>query len=250
MASPSASAASPSTAGFSLLGDLLSDDYLRISTEDPVFGGATDLAESNLVTPALVVGYRVSQRLSLETVIAPPRPMKMELHYPSQEFPLAELASIVPAFSGLPADQTFEVPTIKSEIGEIKLLGAIFSANYQFQVTPRIYPYMGLGLIYFKVRDTKLKSFYIIDLSKGKLDIDADIGTFYQIGVDYRINDNWSIMIDAKAISLDTKVRYSDVEYLEGFVPLEMLSDAAYDDISFDLELGGYIYQAGIKWSF
>lgn len=88
------------------------------------------------------------------------------------------------------------------KIGHVDVLPPSLVLQYHFTDLGMFKPYVGVGLNYSIF--TK-KSF---NTALGKISVDNDsIGAVAQVGADFMLNKNWSINVDVKYITMDTKVK-------------------------------------------
>ncbi|PCJ18823.1 MAG: hypothetical protein COB04_06620 [Gammaproteobacteria bacterium] len=244
LADPSSATGGNVSGSYAFINNLFSLEHMSLSTEGAV-SGTTDLSESKFVTPALLIGYQVAKRLSFETVLAPPDPLKIDVSYPGGDVALKEFGDLIPAELLPFLPETMAVPAVRGEIGRIKAMGAIINANYKFQVTPRLHPYIGAGILFFKVMDVDLKSLSMVDFSDSKLTIDSDLGYFFLVGFDYHLTEHWSFVFDAKAVQMDTVVSFTNLKVSGDGLPVTTIPKVAIE-----MKLGGVVYQAGVKWAY
>lgn len=244
LADPSSPSGGSVQGSYAFINNIFNLDNLSMSVESPLTG-ETDLSQSNFVTPALLIGYQVTSRLSIETVIAPPDPLNVHVNYAGGDVAVSELGGLVPEELLPFLPETMFIPAIMGEIGEIEAIGAIFNANYKFQLTPRIRPYLGVGVLYFGVLDVDLENLSVVDFSESSVEIDASLGYFFLVGIDYQISDNWSFVFDAKALTLDLEISFRDMKVVGEGIP-----ETVIPELDIEMKLGGVIYQAGIKWAF
>lgn len=86
-------------------------------------------------------------------------------------------------------------------LGDVSLIPPILTLQYHFNPRGKFSPYVGAGINY--------TIFYDEDPAGGavtSVDYDNAFGLAAQIGVDYALNDRWSINLDIKKVWLDTDV--------------------------------------------
>ncbi|MBL8708825.1 MAG: OmpW family protein [Rhodospirillaceae bacterium] len=114
------------------------------------------------------------------------------------------------------------------DLGDVWLLPPTLLAQYHFFTKERFSPYVGAGINY--------TIFYGVDEAKNSIAQDVDyensIGWALQIGIDYRMNENWYINADVKRLFLN-----SDVSINNGAV------DA-------DVDVDPWIFGMGIGYKF
>ena len=98
------------------------------------------------------------------------------------------------------ATSRHEIQAGASDIGHAWILPPTLTLQYHFTPDSRFSPYVGAGLNY--------SMFYGEDEESGYSDLDVDGGVGYalQAGMDYWINENWGLNLDAKYINLDVDV--------------------------------------------
>ena len=124
----------------------------------------------------------------------------------------------------------------EAKLGETKHLPPTLSALYYFDTGTEFKPYVGLGVNYtvffedtFNPALTGPNSPTIVSISDGTtttdvgapldandLNLDNSWGLSAQIGIDYQIDENWSINASARYIDIKTKASFTAVD---GTVP-------------------------------
>lgn len=88
------------------------------------------------------------------------------------------------------------------DLGDVWLLPPTLLVQYHFLTKERFSPYVGAGINY--------TIFYGVDEAKNSIaedvDYDNSLGWALQIGVDYRLDEQWYINADVKRLFLDTDV--------------------------------------------
>lgn len=103
-------------------------------------------------------------------------------------------------------------------IGDVKVLPPSLIAQWHFMPNNRIRPYVGAGVNYtiFFNESTTSQFTATLDTVAGSgagnpaisstgLSVDDSFGLVAQAGIDFDINNNWFVNLDAKYIKLDTK---------------------------------------------
>lgn len=92
------------------------------------------------------------------------------------------------------------------DLGDVWLLPPTLLVQYHFFTKERFSPYVGAGINY--------TIFYGVDEAKNSIAQDVDyensVGWALQIGIDYRLDDNWYINADVKRLFLDTDVNINN----------------------------------------
>ena len=119
----------------------------------------------------------------------------------------------------------------ETKLGETKHLPPTLSVLYYFDTGTEFKPYVGLGINYtvffedtFNPALTGASSPTIVSISDGTtttpigapldagdLNLDNSWGLSAQVGVDYQIDENWSINASARYIDIDTKASFTAV---------------------------------------
>jgi outer membrane protein len=88
------------------------------------------------------------------------------------------------------------------DLGDVWLLPPTLLVQYHFLTKERFSPYVGAGINY--------TIFYGVDEAKKSIAEDVDyensVGWALQIGVDYRLDENWYVNADVKRLFLDSDV--------------------------------------------
>jgi outer membrane protein len=141
----------------------------------------------------------------------------------------------------------------EAKLGETKHLPPTLSVLYYFDTGSEFKPYVGLGINYtvffedsFNPALTGPSSPTIVSISDGTtttpigapldagdLNLDNSWGLSAQVGVDYQIDENWSINASARYIDIDTKASFTAVG---GTVPGHVSVDV--DPMVYSLMLG------------
>lgn len=92
------------------------------------------------------------------------------------------------------------------DLGDVWLLPPTLLVQYHFFTKERFSPYVGAGINY--------TIFYGVDEAKNSIAQDVDyensVGWALQIGMDYRLDDNWYINADVKRLFLGTDVNINN----------------------------------------
>lgn len=87
-----------------------------------------------------------------------------------------------------------------SKVGETKHLPPILSVQYHFSPETVFSPYVGLGVNYTYLFDSKLDS-------GDKFHLSSSVGLAAQAGFDYRLNPQWSLGADVRYADINTDVK-------------------------------------------
>jgi len=146
---------------------------------------AVHIDPDNKSTP--VAGVGAADRLEVESKTIP----ELDISYFFTPHISAELILTYP--------QKHKVRLDGVDIGSFKHLPPTLTAQYHFAPGATINPYLGLGLNYTRISKVRLLA--------GAGDLENDSwGLALQAGVDFRIDDRWSINADIKKVNLRSDV--------------------------------------------
>ena len=145
-----------------------------------LLGTTTGLTTDDSETLAISLTYMFSENWGLNTIIAPPPEHNVYAY-------------------GLE-------PLGVSKLGTYKYVPAILAVQYYIPTGTRFEPYLGLGVNYTYFFDEETVDSLDASLfaSDTELEIDPGFGWVAQAGVDYRINDSWTLSAAAYYIDLET----------------------------------------------
>ena len=139
----------------------------------------------NKSTP--VAGSGASDRIEVATKTIP----ELDISYFFTPHISAELILTYP--------QKHKVRLDGAEIGSFKHLPPTLTAQYHFAPGATINPYLGVGVNYTRISKVRLLD--------GAGDLENDSwGLALQAGVDFRINERWSINADVKKVNIRSDV--------------------------------------------
>ncbi|MDF1691288.1 MAG: outer membrane beta-barrel protein [Zhongshania sp.] len=90
------------------------------------------------------------------------------------------------------------------DIGETKQLPPTLSAVYYFDTHSALMPYLGAGINYTAFFDEKPSATLKSALGANKMDLDNSFGFAVQVGVDYKINNQWLVNASVRKIDIET----------------------------------------------
>ncbi|MGX1196867.1 OmpW family protein [Parvibaculum sp.] len=98
-------------------------------------------------------------------------------------------------------DVKWNIGGTQLDLGKVNLLPPTLTVQYHFMPKERLSPYVGAGLNY--------TIFYNEDAGSSitSIDYENSLGYALQAGVDYALDDNWSLNLDVKKLWLDTDVK-------------------------------------------
>lgn len=92
-----------------------------------------------------------------------------------------------------------------SKIGSTKQLPPIVSLQYHFAPEARLRPFVGVGVNYTYFYDEKLDNGADLELSDSW-------GAAFQVGLDFALDDNWTVGGDVRYAKIDTDVKVDGVK--------------------------------------
>ena len=147
---------------------------------------------SSATVPAITVGYRLSPRLGIETILGLPFTMTFEA--------TGTLAteSIAPmALGGIPTG----VPALGSKLGETKAAPIVLSAVYQLRERGRFRPYAGGGAALMFAYDEKVTNPVLTEVSQPEMSIAPAPGLVLQGGAELAVWNRVYARLDVKFIA-------------------------------------------------
>ena len=87
-----------------------------------------------------------------------------------------------------------------TKVLDSRVLPPTLFLQYQFSPTSNIRPYAGLGLNYTLFFDDGLTDSAKTALGASNLNLDDSVGLAGQLGIDYQLNNDWSLNVDLKYI--------------------------------------------------
>lgn len=109
----------------------------------------------------------------------------------------------IDVLGGLPFEH--DIRLAGSKIGKTKQLPPIVSLQYHFAPEARLRPFVGVGLNYTYFYDEQLDNGADLELSDSW-------GAAFQAGLDYALDDTWSLGADVRYAKIDTHVKVNGVK--------------------------------------
>jgi outer membrane protein W len=155
----------------------------------PIPGSGATLSSSTI--PLVVIGYRLTGRLSLEILAGAPPTVKFRA--------TGTLAneSIAPTALGIPTG----VPAIGPELGEAQALPLVATAVYRFRHDGTLLPYAGLGPALLIARNARITNPILTEVSQPDFKIPPAPGLVLQAGLDAKIWKQVYARLDVKFIA-------------------------------------------------
>lgn len=193
-----------------------------------------------------ILGYRVTEHISIETILAVPQPIEIGLNLPGVVVSVADVLQSLAVMNLENLDLGgIYLPGINQNVGELDMLGMIFGSNYRIELHENVSSYLGGGLIYLTVDDARLNSVSVVNFENASLSVDDRWGYYIQLGAEVFISEHWSVLVDVKSLSVDTSAKIEDVT-LESGSDVELAPGVIDIDFSFK----GFIYHIGLNWAF
>jgi len=186
-------------AGILHLAPLSSSDEMELSEVEgpaslaiengPVAGSGSEVSSATI--PAVIVGYRLTPRISLETILGLPFSVKFRA--------TGTLAteSLAPMALGIPTG----VEALGPELGEAKALPPVVTAVYDFLPGRRVRPYAGAGVAVLFAYDEKITNDALTEVSEPEFDIAPAPGLVLQTGVEATVWKRIYARLDVKFIA-------------------------------------------------
>lgn len=95
-----------------------------------------------------------------------------------------------------------------TDVVDTRVLPPAVLLQYHFYPTPKIKPYVGVGLNYTLFFDEKLTNAAKTVLGASNLSLDSSFGVAAQAGVDFDLGNNWFVNADVKYITIDTTAEF------------------------------------------
>jgi|CXWL01.1.fsa_nt_gi outer membrane protein len=158
-------------------------------------GGALDVTVASNARPSVMLEYFVGNNIGIEVLAAWPFRHDIELN-------------------GVPA-------------GTVDHLPPTLSVQYHFNPEGKVSPFLGAGINYTLFFSEEPAG----PIAGADLELDSSFGLAAHAGLDFRLNDKWSLGVDARWIDIDTDVSVNGANV--GTVEIDPLAYGAYAQIRF-----------------
>lgn len=161
-----------------------------LAIEDgPVAGSGSSVSSATI--PAVILGYRLTPRFSLETILGTPFTVRF------QATGTLASESLAPTALGIPTG----VPALGPELGEAKALPPVVTAVYSFSPERRVRPYAGLGVSVLFAYDAKITNPALTEVSEPTFEIPPAPGLVLQTGLEATLYRRIYARLDVKFIA-------------------------------------------------
>ncbi|MBV1872747.1 MAG: outer membrane beta-barrel protein [Gammaproteobacteria bacterium] len=193
-----------------------------------------------------ILGYRVTEHISIETVLAIPQPIEIALNLPDAVMQVADVLQLLTVMDleNLDPGEIY-LPDVNQNVGELDMLGMILGSNYRIPLHKNVSSYVGGGLVYLTVDDAQLNSISVVNFENASLSVNDRWGYYMQLGTEVFFSEHWSVLVDVKSLSVETSARIENVT-LDGGSGVELAPGVIDIDFSFK----GVIYHIGLNWAF
>lgn len=202
----------------------------------PIEGEAT---ADPLTEIASIIGYKLSDNWSVETMIAMPPTLTLKAKGKLANEPLVKEANGIPT----------GVPALGEDIAETKVIPPMFTLVRRLNKGGSIRPYIGAGPVYMYTYDTKVINPVLTELGEPDINIENKWGWVGQIGVDMHLSNHWWAALDLKYI----RVRDVEAKVEETFVRAPGLPQFQYAEVgtaTFNADLNAYGVTLGLGFTF
>lgn len=153
----------------------------------PIVGSGSTISSATI--PAITVGYRLRERLSLETVLGVPFTVKFKATGTLRDM------SIAPTALGIPTG----VPALGEELGEAKAAPPMATLVYDLR-RGRVRPFVGAGLAILFGFNGKVTNPVLTEVAPVDLKISPAPGIVVQGGIEARLHQRVYARLDLKFI--------------------------------------------------
>lgn len=160
------------------------------SDNGSVAGGALDVTVGDSLRPTVMVEYFVGRNWGVEVL------------------------------ASWPFQHDVEVNGV--EAATVEHLPPTVSLQYHFNGGGAVSPYLGVGVNYTLFFSEETRG----PLRGADLELDASFGLAAHAGIDFRLNENWSLGVDARWIDIDSDVSVEGAEI--GTVEIDPIAYGAY----------------------
>lgn len=214
------------------------DGPASLAIDDGPLPGSGSTA-SSATLPAATIGYRLDERWSLETVLAPP----MTVTFRATGTLATE--SIAPMALGLPTG----VPALGEELAEATVASPLVTLVYQLRPRVGLRPYVGSGVSVLFATDARVTNPILTEVGKPELSVSPAPGLVLQAGVEARVVGRIVARLDVKFVAL--MLARARAEHLQVRTPaLPLFDTVEVGTAELSMWVNPLIVQAGIGTDF
>jgi outer membrane protein W len=205
--------------------------------DGPIAGSGATL--DAITMPAVIVGYELGHRLSLETVLSTPFDVTFRA-----TGTLADM-SLAPEVLGLPTG----VPALGSELGTAKAAPPVITLVYQLASLGPVRPYAGAGLGVLFTYNARATNPTLTEVDQPTFSIDPAPGLALQLGLDAKLWRRVTARVDVKYIAF--MKAHATVEHLRVRTPnIPLFETADVGTATMDMYINPLVVLAGIGVDF
>lgn len=203
----------------------------------PIAGSGADVSSATI--PALIIGYRLTRKIALETILGVPFTVKFRA--------TGTLAneSIAPMVLGIPTG----VPALGSELGEAKAVPPLVTLVYSLRDQGRVRPYAGAGAAMLFAYDAKVTNPMLVEVSQPEFEIAPAPGLVLQTGIEATLTGRIYARLDVKYIAF--MLARAEVHHIQVRAPeLPLFDTVEVGTAKMSVWVNPLIIQAGIGTDF
>jgi outer membrane protein W len=202
----------------------------------PIRGSGTTV--DPVTTAAVIVGYRLTDRIAVETILATP------IHVRFRATGSLAMESIAPTALGIPTG----VPALGDQLGEADALPPVVTAVYRL-LPGDVVPYAGAGASVLYAYHARATNPILVEAGAPELHIDPAAGLVLQVGLDARIWGRVHARADLKYIAFMTA--HATVDHIRVRTPaLPLFDPVAVGTATMEVTINPLIVQLGIGVDF
>ena len=205
--------------------------------DGPIAGSGTTI--DDLSTVAVVIGYTLTDRWSLETIVGPP------LHAQFRATGTLANMSIGPTALGEPTG----VPALGPQLGESDALPPQLIAIFHPVELGPVRPYVGAGVTAMFLRNAHATNPVLTEVATPVFHIDPSYGVLFDAGIDARVWRRLTARLDIKYALLSTT--HARVEHIVVATPdLPLFQQADVGTANMDITMRPIVVQLATGWDF
>ena len=203
----------------------------------PIAGSGSSIGSATC--PAVTVGYKLTPRWSLETVLGLPFTIKFKATGTLRD------ESIAPTALGIPTG----VPAIGEEMGEMKAAPPLITATYQLRNHGVLRPYVGTGVAVMFGFDAHMTNPLLTEVAEPDMSVAPAPGLVLQTGAEAKLWKTIYARLDVKFIAF--MMARARVEHVQVKTPdLPVFDTVEVGTAKMDVWVNPLIVQFGIGTDF